>query len=184
MANLFMPFFDASLLLAAGYGLFMGSYPVPIKAPAVLKADVHPIVFQCYKSFWVCVTGCCFLFPILARGDKYEFTWWGVASAACWVPSGACTILAVTLNGVALSIVVACSACAVLNFLVFWLVLGEKMRTHDIGGHEVVLAPLYLCLVVIGMIGLVYGTPAERVLRPCPRKPRARARLPRRRDPR
>ena len=56
-----------------------------------------------------------------------------------------------------LTICIACSSSAVLNFLVFWLVLGEKMKVHRIGGREVYLAPVYLALVCIGMVGLVYA---------------------------
>ena len=92
-----------------------------------------------------------------ARDATFEFSWWGVASAAAWVPSGFCTITAVTQIGISLTICVSCASSAVLNFLVFWLVLGEKMKEHDIGGHTVYLAPVYLGLVCVGMIGLVYG---------------------------
>jgi hypothetical protein len=148
---------DMSLALAGAYGVFMGSYPVPIKAPEVLQARVHPIVFQAYKSTWVLITGTLFLIPVYARGVGYHFSWWGVASAAAWVPSGFCTITSVTLIGMSLTICIACSSSAVLNFLVFWLVLGEKMKVHNIGGHDIYLAPIYLGLVCLGMVGLVYA---------------------------
>ena len=42
-----------ALLFAVLGGFFMGTYPVPIKAKSVVGADVHPIIFQCYKSIWV-----------------------------------------------------------------------------------------------------------------------------------
>lgn len=79
---------DTTTLLYAFLGsVFMGSYPVPIKTPAVLRANVHPIVFQCYKSFWVFVTGFGFVVVRAMRGDSpiFAFSWWGVASAVAWV---------------------------------------------------------------------------------------------------
>ena len=87
-----------SLLYAGGYGLFMGSYPVPIKTPAVLKAEVHPLIFQSFKSFWVFVTGFLALIPLAVENKPFQFSWWGVASAAAWVPSGLCTMLVVTIH--------------------------------------------------------------------------------------
>ena len=56
-----------ALLYAMLGGFFMGTYPVPIKNPQVLKAKVHPVVFQCYKSFFVFVTGFLFLIPRALR---------------------------------------------------------------------------------------------------------------------
>lgn len=142
---------------AAVYGVFMGSYPVPIKAPRVRAANVHPIVFQCYKSFWVMVSGLLFAIPVYARGERLHLTWWAFASAACWVPSGTCTIASVMLNGVSLSIVLNAASGAIASFLVFWLVLNEPVKKHNIGGHEVYLAPFYLAGCVLGMVALVYG---------------------------
>ena len=51
---------DASALAIAG-GFFIGTYPIFVKTPAVLAADVHPAVFQLYKSFWVAVSGLLFV---------------------------------------------------------------------------------------------------------------------------
>ena len=109
-----------TMLLSMCYGLFMGSYPVPIKARAVLAANVHPLVFQGYKSSWVCATGLLFLVPIALRADAVHLSWWGVASAAAWVPSGFCTIAAVPLIGLSFAIVISCATASILSFLVFW----------------------------------------------------------------
>ena len=117
-----------TMLLSCLYGFFMGSYPVPIKARSVLAANVHPLIFQGYKSTIVCVTGLLFFIPIWARDDAVHLSWWGVASAAAWVPSGFCTIAAVPLIGLSFAIVITCASSSILSFLVFWLVLGEKVR--------------------------------------------------------
>ena len=52
-------------------GLFMGTYPVPIKTPAVIKANVHPVIFQLYKSTVVFICGFIFLIPRLIRTWLY-----------------------------------------------------------------------------------------------------------------
>lgn len=152
-----------ALLEAAGGGIFMGTYPVPIKTESVLKANVSPIVFQCYKSFWVCVTGLFFLVPRLVSNDTpvYQFTWWAVIAAASWIPSGICTITSVSLIGVGMGIVINTATAAILSFLVFWLVVGEEVKEHDINGAHVYLAPMWLICIVFGMAGLVYAPQIE-----------------------
>mmetsp|Transcript_65717 Transcript_65717/g.182955 ORF Transcript_65717/g.182955 Transcript_65717/m.182955 type:complete len:417 (-) Transcript_65717:80-1330(-) len=138
-------------------GLFMGSYPVPIKARSVLEVGAHPLIFQCYKSFWVFVTGCVFLLWRAVEGKDivFEFSWWAVASAAAWIPGGMCTIAAVPLIGVGLTVVVCAGTASGLSFFVFWLVLGEKMKEHGATGHTYFMAPVYFVCVCAGMVGLV-----------------------------
>lgn len=145
------------LAFAIGYGVFMGSYPVPIKSPAVLEAQVHAMIFQAFKSFWVFATSLFALAAIAAAGRSYQFSWWAFASAAVWVPSGVGTIYAVTHLGLSMAIVVSCATSAVLSFLVFWLVFDEEIKRHDIGGAQVYTAPIYLTMIIIGMFGLVFA---------------------------
>ena len=95
--------FNEALVYACLGGFFMGSYPVPIKTPSVVQAKVHPLIFQCYKSFWVWLTGMVFLAPAILNYGSYEFSWWGVISAAAWVPSGMCTIGSVQILGVSMA---------------------------------------------------------------------------------
>jgi len=140
-------------------GAFMGSYPVPIKAPAVLEAQVHPVVFQCYKTFWVFVTGWIFVAANFLRGKDiiFKFSWWAVVSNAAWIPSGLCTIAAVPRIGLAMTIVVSTGTASAMSFLVFWLVLGEQMKKHDLpgGSFHFYLAPVYLIGILVGMSMLV-----------------------------
>ena len=85
----------------------MGVYPAFIKTPAVLAVDVHPVVFQCYKSTVVFLTGFLFLIPrwysVQNSSDPnqqlYQFSYWGILSAVAWVPSGISTIFAVPRIG-------------------------------------------------------------------------------------
>ena len=146
-----------ALLFGCGYGVFMGTYPVPIKAPEVLAANVHPLVFQGWKSFWVFVTGLCFLVPVVARGESPVFTWWGVACAVVWVPGGSCTIFAVPRIGMSLAIVIACATAAIQSFLVAWFFMGENVKQYQLGGHRYYLAPVYLFACVLGMVALIYA---------------------------
>lgn len=119
--------FGIALVFALLGGAFMGSYPVPIKDPAVLEAAVHPMVFQSYKSFYVFTTGWIFvLLNVISRKPLvFEFTWWAVLSAFAWLPSGLATIFAVPIIGVSMANVIICSFSSVLSFVVFWLVFGE-----------------------------------------------------------
>ena len=84
-----------TLLLAFGSGVCNGTFPVFIKTKPVLAAKIHPIVFQFYKSLWVCLFGCVCAIVRLARGLPLEFTVWAALSAAAWIPSGVFTIIAV-----------------------------------------------------------------------------------------
>lgn len=158
---------SSSFLLSLIGGICMGSYPVPIKAPSVLAAGVHPIIFQCYKSFWVFVVGWCFVLVNMFQGKHpaYVFTWWGIASSAAWIPSGLFTIASVPRLGVGMAVILNTSTASLLSFLVFWLVLGEHMKLHGSPGHEYYLAPVYLCCMIVGMVGLV-AVPTVR----CPRR--------------
>ena len=147
--------FTTLLLLTVASGGFNGTFPVFIKTERVLAARVHPIIFQLYKSVWVCIFGCGCAAVRLVRGLPLEFTPWASLSAAAWIPSGVFTIIAVPLVGVGASVLTTAAVGSALSFLVFWLAFHEKMKVHDIGGHELVLAPFYMGGVLVGMVCLV-----------------------------
>ena len=100
-----------TLLYATLGGFCMGTYPLFIKTPTVLRANVAPIVFQLYKAIVVFLCGFLFLIPraihlhhhptTTTTPDEplFVFSYWGFASAALWVPSGLCTITSVPLVG-------------------------------------------------------------------------------------
>lgn len=149
-----------SLISALVSGVFMGTFPVPVKVHAVLEAQAHPIVFQCYKSFWVFAFGLVFVSGHLLQAGKliFEFTWWGVFSAAAWVPAGICVISAVPELGVGVTMVVMAGVSSTLTFLVFWLGFGERMALHGPPGARYPLAPLYLFCALLGMAGVVFAS--------------------------
>jgi len=162
------------LLLAIAGGAFMGLYPSFIKTKKVLAADVHPIVFQLYKSSMVFITGWFFLIPRaikahngqLPHGEPiFVFSWWAVISAMFWVPSGLLTITSVPMIGMGMQVAISCAANSILSFLVFWLVFGAKMKEYPIHNctdmsapHcHYFRAPIYLGATVIGMVALVFA---------------------------
>ena len=121
-----------------------GSFGVPIKAPAVLRAKVHPLAFQTYKSAWVFAT--CFL--ALLSVD-FAFTWWGVVSAAFWVPAGIMAVLAITDAGLCLAIATMNSTGVVVGFVWGAVVFAEPLRSplHAVYG---------LLLMLVGICGMSY----------------------------
>ena len=153
---------DASALAIAG-GFFIGTYPIFVKTPAVLAADVHPAVFQLYKSFWVAVSGLLFVVvngfaPWVAHDGKpfYSFTWWAVLSACAWVPAGTCLVAAVPRVGVGAGVLLFDGSTTLLSFLAFTLVFHEPLKPHYTSdGATYYLAPYYLLAALVGMAGLV-----------------------------
>jgi len=143
---------SAWLLCITG-GALMGSYPVFIKVPRVVAAHVNPMIFQAYKSLWVFLLGWMFLLVNYLRAKPlFVFSWWAVAAAALWVPSGFATIAAVSMCGVATTAVFTTCVNSMLQFLA-GLMLDQAMKTH--GESETPLAPVYMAGVVLGMIGLI-----------------------------
>lgn len=156
----------AALALAIAGGTSMGIYPAFIKTPAVLAVDVHPAVFQSYKSTMVFLTGFLFLIPrwlavshsAEPNQQLYVFSYWGVLSAVCWVPSGISTIFAVPRIGMGMTTAISSATATVLSFLVFWLVFGSKMKSYACGhGCTYYRAPIYLAAVVLGMFGMIFA---------------------------
>eukprot|EP00038_Savillea_parva_P025762 m.49375 g.49375 ORF g.49375 m.49375 type:complete len:401 (+) comp7113_c0_seq1:195-1397(+) len=153
------------LLYAIIGGASMGVYPAFIKTKAVLAADVHPSVFQLYKSSMVFLTGFLFLIPRYLRkapdDPLFVFSYWGIVSAFCWVPSGISTITAVPRIGMGLTMLISAGTGSVLSFLVFWLVFNSKMKSYSCGPQcSYYRAPIYLAIIVAGMGFMIF---AERI---------------------
>ena len=148
----------ATLLLATLGGASTGTFPIFIKTKDVLAADVHPVIFQVYKSACVCIAGIALVFVRWCTGENHTwvFTWWAAASAAAWIPAGICTIVSVPLIGVGSCVLTTSAVSAGLSFFVFWLGFHSPVKKYEVLGHEdVVLAPVYLVGCLMGMAGLV-----------------------------
>jgi hypothetical protein len=155
-----------ALALAVVGGTSMGIYPAFIKTPAVLAVEVHPVIFQCYKSTMVFLTGWLFLIPRYyslehsshPHAQLYQFSLWGVLSAVFWVPSGISTIFAVPRIGMGMTTAISSATSTFLSFMVFWLVFGSKMKEYPCG-HDCVYyrAPIYLVATVVGMFAMIFA---------------------------
>ena len=73
-----------------------------------------------------------------------------MVSAFAWVPSGLGTIFSVPIIGVGPTVVISCSTASLLSFLVFWLVIGEEVKKHEVHGVRLYYAPFYLGCIVVG----------------------------------
>lgn len=141
-----------SSLLAVLGGVANGSYMVFVKRPEVMRAGVHPIVFQALKSAAAALYGLALL--ALRTGGRFEFHWLGLLSACMWVPAGLCNIACVPLAGVGACAVASSCVASVASFCVgIWL--GETVKPHEVYGHVIYYAPLYILGVCAGMVALV-----------------------------
>ena len=127
-----------------GAVICFGSFGVPIKSERVQQANVHPFVFQTYKSFW------CFLtawLVLLAR--PINFTWWGVVSGLSWVPAGAAYVVGVQHAGLAIN--QALSSSLVVAISTFWgvAVFHEPLSS-------VPLATLAFLMLAIGISAMAF----------------------------
>ena len=116
-----------------------------LPSTAVLAADVHPVVFQCYKSSVVFLTGFVFMLPrwhaVASSSDPgrqlYHFTPWALLSAAAWVPTGITTIYAVPRVGMAMTAAVSSSTFSTLSFVLFWAVFQDSpMKSYPLFGTD------------------------------------------------
>jgi hypothetical protein len=121
-----------------------GSFGVPIKHPSVLKADVHPLVFQSYKTLWVFITS----WGVLLFRDLH-FTWWGVVSGIFWVPGGIAAVVSVTNIGLAVGQGVWSTLIVIVSFSWGVLFFHEQMRSTS--GSLLALA-----LLVLGIAGMTF----------------------------
>ena len=69
-----------------------GSFAVPAKWASVRAANVHPLVYQTYKTFWCFATS---WLALLVPGVQLVFTPFGVLSAVAWVPAGTLAIASI-----------------------------------------------------------------------------------------
>lgn len=145
-----------ALLYACIAGLCNGTYSVFIKVPASLGVDPHPIVWTVYQSFWLLVLGSALVLRRVVAGEEpaYAPTWWGILSACAWVPAALAVNASVQMVGVGMASTMEAASFACLSFLLGVFFLGEDMRTYDIGGHTVCLAPVFFFFVLIGIVGL------------------------------
>ena len=147
---------DPTFLACCG-GFFIGTYPMFVKTPSVLKAGVHPVAFQFYKSVWTALFGGVMVGLRWARGEEpaYAFTWWAVIAACVWVPAGCCLIAAVPRAGVGAGVLLFDGSTTLLSFALGLLAFHEPIKAHTTAdGYVYYLAPVYLLSALLGMAAL------------------------------
>ncbi|CAL6312118.1 unnamed protein product [Bathycoccus prasinos] len=138
--------FASGVFYAVLASLFFGSFAVPIKTRAIVKANVDPVAFQCYKSF------ACFLtsFLPLLFGTELKFTHWGILGAFVWVINGTVAIVAVQKCGLSTAQTLWSGLSVFVGFLWGTIVFEEEVR--DIIGSMWALAAMSAGM---GSMGLV-----------------------------
>jgi hypothetical protein len=154
--NLVMPSIFDSCTDACGWiaavvaAISYGSFGVPIKGTKDI--DVHPLIFQSYKTFVMFVT----CWGVKFLGVDIAFTKWGLLSGFLWVLGGVGGIYGIRTAGLAIAVGTWASIMVMINFLFGILIFKEPVA--DIWGT--------LCsfmLLIIGLVGMsIYSAPQPR----------------------
>lgn len=137
-------------LAVVGSWLCYGSFAVPMKWPSVAAADVHPLIYQSYKTFWTFITAHAILLVV-----PYEFNWWGVVSGFLWVPAGAAAVVAVRNLGIAGG-----QALWQVTIIATSFVWGFGIL-HDERVHSWWMAGMGLLCLVLGIVGMTASASAD-----------------------
>jgi len=133
-------------LSVLGAWICFGSFAVPMKWQSVVNAQVHPLIFQCYKTFWAFASAHLILFF-----QPYEFSYWGIVSGFSWVPAGIAAVIAVQHVGIACGQAVWQVTIIVTSMLWGCLVLHDE-AVHSWCGT----AASLLCL-AMGIVGMTFS---------------------------
>jgi len=139
------------LFYVLGTWIFWGTYPVPFKSPAAMKAGTDPFIFQCMKSTCVFLTA----WIVLVWKD-FSFTWWGFVGSAIWVPAGLLFITSVKLTGVAFATPVSNGCQVIVSFC--W---GAFYFKEDV--HNAYLSVVAIFLMIVGMCGISFSVNYEKM---------------------
>lgn len=139
------------VLSAVGAIFFFGSYAVPMKTPAVLVANIDPIIFQSYKSFACFATSWLVLAYV-----PLKFTWWGMLGALIWVINGSAAVLAVQSVGIGLAQSLWSSLSIIVSYIWGAYVFKEEIQNHT-------LSFLSVFVMVVGMLGVGVTTGKGRI---------------------
>lgn len=130
-----------------GAWLCFGTFGVPMKFKSVVDAQVHPLIFQCYKTFWTFASS----FLVLTF-EPFEFTWWGMLSGISWVPAGVCAVIAVQNIGLACGQAIWQVTIIGTSFVWGFFILRPHEQVKSVPGTALSLAAL-----VIGLLGMTYS---------------------------
>lgn len=143
-------------LAALGSALAFGTFAVPIKSQASTAVDIHPLVFQSYKTS-MCLATCWLV--LLIPGVKLTFSPWGVVSGLFWVPGGIATVYAIKNAGMALSLGISSSLIVLVSFSWGVFIFHEHV-------HRLVEALFALLCIMLGIVGMSYYSSPDSNTRP------------------
>jgi len=124
-----------------------GTFGVPIKSEAANKVNVDPLVMQTYKSL-VCFASS---WLVLALGQPFSYTPWGILSALFWVPGGIAVIFSIRNAGLALTVGINGSLIVLVSFTWGIFVFGEEV-------HSVVGACTAVAIMCLGIAGMSFSS--------------------------
>eukprot|EP01091_Cochliopodium_minus_P019482 TRINITY_DN8201_c0_g1_i1.p1 TRINITY_DN8201_c0_g1~~TRINITY_DN8201_c0_g1_i1.p1 ORF type:complete len:333 (-),score=41.17 TRINITY_DN8201_c0_g1_i1:4-1002(-) len=131
-----------------------GSFGVPIKTPAIQKADVHPWIYMNYKSTAVFIVSW-----LILSYNKFTFTYWGFISASIFVSGGTMAIAAIRYTGLGVSQAIWSGTGMVVSFLWGWIVLKENVK-------NIYLSFLALFLLCSGIAGVALSPNTNDMIEP------------------
>ena len=130
-----------------------GSFAAPAKTEAVLRANVHPLVYQTNKTFWCFTTS---WLVLLVPGVRLTFTPFGVLSAIAWVPAGCLAIWSVGYAGLAVAQATWSSCIVVVSFAWGAFVFQEHVASWPLAAGS-------LALMIVSIIGMAhFADPARK----------------------
>lgn len=133
-----------------------GSFAVPAKCFAARKDDVHPLVYQTYKTFWCFTTS---WLVLLIPDVKFSFTPFGLLSACSWVPGGIGAIWSVNYAGLAVAQATWSSFIVLVAFAWGVGVFDEPVKSWPMAAGGIV-------LMVVSIAGMaIFSDPSRRARR-------------------
>jgi len=105
-----------------------GSFGLPIKHSSVVNANVHPLAYQTYKSFWCFVTSW-----LVLLWHPLDFTCWGFVSAAFWVPAGVAAVVSISNCGMAVGQGIWTTLIVIVSFIWGAFIFDEEFKSLPLG---------------------------------------------------
>lgn len=136
-----------SLTYAVLGGLCHGTYPLFLKLPKALEEKPHPLAWTFYKAIFLLLLGVSFVL----KNRVYLFSWWGIFCGMAWVPASVCMNAAVPRIGIALAASIEPGIVTTLSFLIGCTLLGEQMKSTQMFGMMIPLAPIFMVAIVTGI---------------------------------
>ena len=129
-----------------------GSFAAPAKTTTVVAANVHPLVYQTYKSFWCFATS---WLVLLIPGVTFTYTPYALLSALFWVPGGWMAIASVQYAGLAISQATWSSFIVMVSFVSGIAVFHEPVQSWPVAASG-------LLGMVVSITGMAFFTDPAR----------------------